>query len=520
MAANYSKDIIKQLEEQTTRAEKMEKENKKLRIEVKDLKKQLSEFDEKMNRRINEAIEKAITPFKEEIASKNNDLSKANKEISRLKAIINKDSGNSSKPPSTNGLKNVPNSREKTGNRPGGKKGHKGHRLIKPKNLDELVEKGLAEVRVVDHTNGDNDYVSRWVADIEVKTIFTEHRFLKGSKLPKEYENEIIYGNNIKAVSTLLSVEGIIARGRLAEFFSQITNGVLNPSETTLGEFVNKLAEGLSKEISVIENNLLNSEVMNIDETPMKCSQRIEYDEETKEPILKTAEGNTYSVTVRNYSNDFTTLYTVNSKKDMEGIERDGILPIFLGTLSHDHDKKFYNYGTKNSTCGAHLVRELKGLHELYNSSWADDMRHFMLQLNEHKIYDLLHERTECNFETLELYDSLYDVLIKAGEDELNKIESGEFGKKEILKMIKRLRSYKENYLLFINEYEVPFTNNLSERDLRPNKTKQKVSGCFRSWKGIDSFTKNRSFISTVKKRGLNILDSIKNIFEGTPVLN
>ncbi len=28
------------------------------------------------------------------------------------------------------------------------------------------------------------------------------------------------------------------------------------------------------------------------------------------------------------------------------------------------------------------------------------------------------------------------------------------------------------------------------------------------------------SFISTIKKRRLNLLDSIKNIFEGTPVLS
>jgi len=518
--ANYSKDILRQLEEQTTKSEKLEKENKKLKAEVRYLKNKLSKFEEDMNKLVSSAVEKAIAPLKEEIKTKNDELSKANNEISRLKATINKDSGNSSKPPSTNNFKKVPNSIEKTGNPPGGKKGHKGHRLKLPKNLDELVEKGVAEVRVIDHTNGDTDYVSRWVADIEIKTVFTEHRFPKGSKLPKEYENEMTYGNNIKSVSSLLSLEGIIARGRLADFFSEITNGVLNPSEATLSEFVNKMAQGLDEEIDIIENDLLNNEVMHVDETPMKCTQRIEYDKKTKAPILKTAEGTTYSVTIRNYSNDSATLYTVNPKKDIEGIERDGILPVFYGTLSHDHDKKFYNYGSNNSTCGAHLVRELKGLHQLYNSTWADDMRHFMLQLNKHKEHDLLHDRTECNPEILELYDSLYDNLIKSGEDELNRIESGEFGKKEVAKMLKRLRNYKDNYFLFFKDYKVPFTNNISERDLRPNKTKQKVSGCFRSWKGIEVFTKARSFISTVKKRKLNLLNSIKNIFEGTPVLN
>lgn len=154
MTANYSKDIIRQLGEQTTRADKLERENKKLRSEVSHLKKQINDFEENMNRRISDAIEKAIAPLKEELAVKNNELIKANTEISRLKAIINKDSGNSSKPPSTNGYKKVPNSREKTGNPPGGKKGHKGYRLTKPKNLNELVSKGLAEVKIIDHTGG------------------------------------------------------------------------------------------------------------------------------------------------------------------------------------------------------------------------------------------------------------------------------------------------------------------------------------------------------------------------------
>ena len=520
MIANYSKDIIRQLEEQTTKADKLEKENKNLRAEVKFLRNQFADFEENMNKRISDAVEKAITPLREEIAVKNNEAIKANKEISRLKAIINKDSGNSSKPPSTNGYKKVPNSREKTGNPAGGRKGHKGHRLTKPKNLNELVEKGLAEVRIIDHTGGSTRYISRWVADIEVNTVFTEHRFLKGSKLPKEFANEITYGNNIKAMCTLLSVEGIIARERLAEFFRQITTGILAPSEATLGEFVNQMAVVLDKEVDVIKNALLNGEVMHVDETPMKCGQTLEYNENKEEPTLRTAQENTYTVTVRNYSNDLATLYTVNPKKDIAGIERDGILPVFHGVLSHDHDKKFYNYGTNHSTCGAHLVRELKGLNELYNSVWADDMRHFMLQLNEHKNHDLSLGRTACNPDMLLLFDKLYDELVQTGEHEVSKIEFDGFGKKEISKLVKRLKNYKENYLLFIKDYKFPFTNNISERDLRPGKTKQKVSGCFRSWRGIKTYTTVRSFISTVKKRGLNLLDSIKNIIEGAPVLN
>jgi len=80
-------------------------------------------------------------------------------------------------------------------------------------------------------------------------------------------------------------------------------------------------------------------------------------------------------------------------------------------------------------------------------------------------------------------------------------------------KQLNRLRDYKHNYLLFIKNYDAPFTNNLAERDLRPCKTKQKVSGCFRSWEGLSNFAKIRSLISTAKKRSLNLLVSISQLF-------
>ena len=69
-----------------------------------------------------------------------------------------------------------------------------------------------------------------------------------------------------------------------------------------------------------------------------------------------------------------------------------------------------------------------------------------------------------------------------------------------------------------MRDYDVPFTNNLSERDLRPEKTKEKVSNVFRSWEGIKNHTKNRSFISTVKKRGIDLFSAISNVIRRIPV--
>jgi len=251
----------------------------------------------------------------------------------------------------------------------------------------------------------------------------------------------------------------------------------------------------------------------------MRCTQRKVYKEGEEEATIETAERGTFSQTVRTHSNQDTTLYTVNSKKDMDGIARDGILPNYIGTLSHDHDKKFYNYGTAHATCGAHLLRELKGLFELHNRSWGKEMHNFISNMNKEKNEDLQIGKIQCEPEDFLKYSDQLDNLLEEGLNYFGQMKKGELGYKELNAMLNRLRDYKESYLLFMQDYSIPFTNNLSERDLRPCKTQQKVSGCFRSLHGLEAYAKSRSFISTLKKRSKNILDSIKKVFKGEPVL-
>ena len=103
--------------------------------------------------------------------------------------------------------------------------------------------------------------------------------------------------------------------------------------------------------------------------------------------VISSEEGKSYNAIFRTHSNDASTLYTVNPRKDMEGIERDGLLLRFFGILGHDHEAKFNNYGTLHSTCGEHLRRELIGLRDLQMIPWAEDMRAFIVAMNAHNEY-------------------------------------------------------------------------------------------------------------------------------------
>jgi transposase len=94
-----------------------------------------------------------------------------------------------------------------------------------------------------------------------------------------------------------------------------------------------------------------------------------------------------------------------------------------------------------------------------------------------------------------------------------------QYGREELRKILYRLAGFKPNYLLFMKKYIAPFTNNQAERALRSCKGKQKVSGCHRSWAGLVAFTRIRSFLSTIRKRALNALESITLVFAGFSVL-
>jgi hypothetical protein len=468
---------------------------------------------ETMQGRIAAAVAEHTAPLLEE-------LDKAYLEIGRLKAIIGKDSGNSSKPPSKDGFKQIQNSREPSDRPKGGQKGHPGHRLGLPDDMEELEEKGFIKKRVIDHTDGSSEYISRYVIDVEVVTTITEHRYAKGAQLPKDLYNEVSYGENIRNMSVLLLNEGVIAEKRFSGILAGLTHGAVNISPATLEKFLVQFAQKLESngELDAIKEDLLNGDVIHADDTSLRTSQTIGYTEDGEQRIIET-EKKSYRATIRTHSNERSTFYTVNPKKDKEGIERDDLLTRFIGILSHDHEWKFYNYGTSHATCGEHLLRDLKGLKDLLNIPWAGKMRGHMARMNRHKNKDREKEKEACDPAILADFEQEYDELIGQGREEQMKMKENELGLTEFNAMLNRLTDYKDCYLLFMRDYKAPFTNNLAERDLRAEKTKEKVSLLFRSWSGLKNHTRIRSFISTAKKRKMDLFLAITQVNASIPVL-
>jgi len=387
--------------------------------------------------------------------------------------------------------------------------------------LKEMIAQGIAREEIVDHTGGSDDYVVKYIVDIDIDIVFTKHLFKRG-EVPREYNNEVTYGDSVKALALLLTNECYVGQEQLTKILSYLSSGIINMTDATLFKWSDDFASSLSNEIAVIKRDLQNGPVINVDDSPMHCTQTLIYDEEGQNPETKSEKGKSYQVTTRTYVNSDSVIYTVNPQKDIDGVERDGILTEYDGVICHDHDTKFYNFGGRrdgHGDCGEHLLRTLKGLEELQRILWATEARQFFKDMNDYKNIDLDDSVTSCDPIMLNQFENMYDDLVAAGKTQLDLMDKKAFGYDGFNAMLNRLAEYKTPYMLFMRDYTVPFTNNAAERALRAEKNKEKISGCFRSWQGIVNYVKVRSFITTLKMRGLNLLESIRSIIQGRPVL-
>ena len=463
----------------------------------------------------NQALRAEIVTLKEnhkkEIMTLNAKIEGLESENKKLKDIINKNSSNSSKPPSSDGFKKIHNSREKTGKTVGGQKGHKGHSLELYDKPTEIVEHRKELCHCGGHFIYSDEYKVKQAVDIGFKIYIVEHRaYLKGicdrcdtefsNELPKELNNPVTYGNNLRSFSALLSAEGIVSICRIKQIISELTDGVLDLSEGTIVNFNKKLSSKVKPVIEHIKEKLLTSPVNHKDETGIKTN------------------GVTNWLHV--LSNKEQTLYTAHKRRGIEADKAADVLPSYSGVLVHDHLKGLYKFKCKHSECNAHILRYLKSAFENEKRAWAKDMIELLVGANN-SIKELKANSISCFSDICvqEYYDK-YDVIINNGENEFKadlKIKNNYNG--EDMKLLRRMKEFKIEHLLFISNFNVPFDNNLAERDLRMIKAKIKISGCFRSDNGGEIFANIKSYTSTLRKNKKNLFQGISLAFSNNPVL-
>ena len=478
-------DFYRQFEELNNKLDSLLKENKDLRKEFKQEKEELKD---------------TITNLEKTIKVKEETIQKLLNEIDRLKNQINKNSSNSSKPSSTDIGKpkksgaNLYNSRKTTTNKIGGQKGHKGHGLTKEK-IEKLIKENNIETRIIYHNSNNRNKkdVVKYKIGLETKVYVEKHIFKhdekSNNKIPKEFQTDVTYDNSIKALTIELGTYNVIAYDRLSEFFNVLSNGIINISNGTLVNFLKEFSNKAKSSIKNLENNLLNKDIMYTDET---------------------TNDNWY---VRNYSNEETVLYKPHKRKGHKQIEEHNILPKYTGAIVHDHDTTMYKYGSKNIECIVHVGRYLEELiQNIKEITWPKKLKELLFNTNYER--KELQRRSITSFSNQQIkgIEEEYDFLIKIAKKENQSINSS-FYKDKAMKLTRRCEKYKENHLAYTYNFNIPFDNNLSERDLRIIKTKTKISGGFRSEEGAQIYCDAISIIKTSKRREINPFKAILAIF-------
>jgi len=194
------------------------------------------------------------------------------------------------------------------------------------------------------------------------------------------------------------------------------------------------------------------------------------------------------------------------------------ILPRFKGTLCHDHWKPYYRYkNCKHALCNAYHLRELTRASEQDHQKWAGKMKIFLEIANRavHKAGGVL------SGSKLQLYKRRYKRLLEKGKKECpppvenKKIKRGRLKRSKSRNLLERLINFEDDVLRFMENKEIPFTNNQGEKDIRMTKVQQKISGCFRSQSGADVFCRVRGYLSTCRKQNVSSSEALKLLFKG-----
>ena len=437
------------------------------------------------------------------------DLAKANQTIENLTARIKKNSKNSSKPSSTDSIytKEVHDCREKTGKKVGGQKGHKGHTLEMLKEPTKIIDKKIEHCECGGIVASGDTYKAKQLVDIRIEVDVIEERVYEGKcskcgkyhwgKFSEEFKNPIQYGNNIKALTSLLIDEGYIALNRCANMIADITKGKIKVTQGAIINFRKELVNNSSAIIEIIRQNLIEAEILHVDETGVRVAGGLEW--------LHTATTNKF------------TLYQVQKGRKPDTIDDMKILSYFVGILMHDHFNAYYSHKTMtHAECNAHILRYLKAVIECFDRKGAARLLDFLVMINDEKKIAIQYGfESFSDKRTLEIEEEYIEILDDWEEEFLQHINGKGLttGLTDEKNLFSRLKEYKNEHLLFIKDFRVPFDNNMAERSLRMIKTKLKVSGCFRGEDRGSNFATIRSVIETAKKHKMNLHDTLVKIF-------
>ena len=444
-------------------------------------------------------------------------LDVSEKRVRYLEDQLAKNSRNSSKPPSTDGFKKPsPKSLRKKGRRKsGGQSGHMGHTLKMVEEPDHTQVHRVEECECCHRSLADREsdcVEKRQVHDLpQRRLVVTEHQaeiklcacgHLNKAAFPEGVGAPVQYGPRARAAAVYLNNYQFLPYERTCELLDDLLACPM--SEGTLANIIAECHQRLEDPVARIKEQIAQAAVAHFDETGSRVDGKLWW--------LHAA------------STVNATYYDIHRKRGNEAFDAIGILPGFIGYAVHDFWKPYFVYSCLHGLCNAHHLRELIFVHEQHQQQWADRMIDCLLDIKD--AVDRAEQTTDHLPEKqIQAFEARYQQILDRGyaQNPLpprpanTKKKRGRRKKTRPRNLLERLDEHRDEVLAFMYDLNVPFENNLAERDIRMMKVQQKISGMFRTEEGAKAFCRIRSYISTARKNAVGAIDALACVFSGTP---
>jgi len=472
------------------------------------------------NRNLEKSRESEKKRYKESLAEKDAIIKELQLRLARAEALLNHDGSNTGTPTSQtpiNKNKVIPNSRRNTGKSKGGQTGHAKAVLEAPDESD-ITE-------TVEHPIQDDEYCPKcgitdciptgesevkYEYDVRIKVAKIKHEFFYykcnncgtvfRSQIPPNLKEKVQYGSGLQALALSLTNTVNAAMNKTSMFLTGITGGELCPCDGYIAKLQARAANGLKQFREDLKLLLITRKIVYWDDTV----------------IFILAERACF----RFYGDESIAYYTAHAHKDMESLDDDNILNLLTSDTKamHDHNTVNYNekYSFENIECNQHLQRDCQKNTDNTCHQWSDDLKKLISKTIEDRNDSIARGEEAFGEAYIREFHHKVDKYLETGWKE-NKSNPNNYGAAFERTLLNRIAKYRRNYFLWIEDFSLPTTNNLSERGLRGIKSHMKISGQFESVIAADNHALNRTYIETCRRNGINEIDALQRLCEGNP---
>ena len=526
--SNYTNSLYKDYEKEFNKRKEVENQNKLLKLrndilesENQRLEKRIKKLEEdiiKKQKNLIKEKDKEIETLKNKIITMTKELDLTKYERDNYLSKINTDGTNAGIPTSQtpiNKKKIIPNSRVKSNKSIGGQLNHKKHKLNKfeDKEINEHKDITLEECpkcHSKDLTELDSE-ITKDEFDYQIKIIKRRNHFKKyrcnkcnnivKENIPIKLKEDNQYGNNVQATALTLANVGNVPMNKIRKIICVLTMNEIDLSEGYISKLQKRAASKLNKFIEDLKFYITHLNLVYWDDTVIMV--------------------NTKRSCMRFYGNEDVALYTAHEQKNKIGLDKDNILNLLNSTSVVEHDHNIVNYNDEysfiNLECCQHLIRDLQKVKtNIPNRTWCVKMKE-LFQEYDHRRKELISKNidhfTEEEFDTF--ISSINENLL-LGVEEYSKDSEVFYADKESALLI-RLMEYRDNYIYWVLDFDLPFTNNLSERALRGIKSKMKVAGQFQNITNAQYYASLKSYIETCYRNHVNGHEALTRLIDDNP---